>query len=77
MNKKFRYPTRITFYMVDIFGKSFQMLSVPFNKGDGFNGRLAKVRKLISKMKPLYAGILRQEHGFAGMNLSIKLKYQY
>lgn len=53
--------------MVDVFERSFLMLSAPYELGDGMKGGLAKMRRLVTNMKDLYSSNLRKHHGFQGM----------
>jgi hypothetical protein len=65
---------RIVFYFEDCFGKTFQSISFPYEKGDAAKGYLRKAIKLVIGTRQLFTGILVREHG---MTAPLKIRIEF
>jgi hypothetical protein len=66
-----------TFLYCPVTGKSFEAISFPLSPGDGCNGFLSRMRRMIKAYKVANSGILRRHHGALSHNLVIKVKYVF
>ena len=70
-------PYWINFFLTDNFGKEFQILSMPYQKGDALKGYLRDAKNMVLNCREVASGILRKHHGFRGMKLAIKVEMLY